>query len=43
MHPVLDYLDEWVDPFTVFAIELQRDLTFETFPTPCGYAYKSEI
>ena len=41
MHPVLDYLNEWVDPFTVFAI-IARDLTFENLQSVLA-AYKSKF
>ena len=41
MHAVLDYLDEWVDPFTVFAI-IARDLTPENFQSVLA-AYKSKF
>ena len=41
MHRVLDYLDEWVDPFTVFAI-IARDLTPENFSAVLA-AYESKF
>ena len=41
MHSVLDYLDDWVDPFTVFAI-IARNLTPENYRSVL-VAYKSKF